>query len=259
MPSFTSRHYTPHRWQAFSTHDDDNDDDDDEKNNNNDMEGITYTASNSKFARSKAKRSLAVDPSADALLLDHVNLPSPPSTPRRHRPSSQRYSSVYNPSDSPPNTPGRSPSSSTSSLGSNAASPSVPGLSFSATSTPPTPSLPRWPTSSQRISRLPTRSRARGTSSRPTSPTRVEDADVEMTGTTDGGTIPLLTGAPPLTPVIRQSRRTPYYPPNSSRNVDRTRVYMSRGPHYMQNWTPLSSLPRHVQLRIEESMVKFTA
>ncbi|KAK4182069.1 hypothetical protein QBC35DRAFT_211027 [Podospora australis] len=58
---------------------------------------------------------------------------------------------------------------------------------------------------------------------------------------------------------IRPARRTPYYPPNSSRNVDRARVYMNRGPHFVPNWTPMSSLPRHVQLKIEERMTKFTA
>ncbi|KAK3385869.1 hypothetical protein B0H63DRAFT_523184 [Podospora didyma] len=66
-------------------------------------------------------------------------------------------------------------------------------------------------------------------------------------------------GAMQMQPITRTARRTAYYPPNSSRNVDRTRVYMNRGPHYMQNWTPLSSLPRHVQLRIEDQMTRFTA
>jgi len=54
-------------------------------------------------------------------------------------------------------------------------------------------------------------------------------------------------------------RRTPYYPPNSSQTEDRSRVYMNRGPHYIANWTPLSSLPIDAQKKIERSMVKFTA
>jgi hypothetical protein len=62
-----------------------------------------------------------------------------------------------------------------------------------------------------------------------------------------------------LPPIIRPARRTPYYPPNSSRNIDHTRVYMTRGPHYVPNWTPLSSLPRHVQSRIQEKMCRFEA
>ncbi|KAK4211335.1 hypothetical protein QBC37DRAFT_376112 [Rhypophila decipiens] len=54
-------------------------------------------------------------------------------------------------------------------------------------------------------------------------------------------------------------RRTPYYPPNASQTEDRSRVYMNRGPHYIANWTPLSSLPIEAQRRIQRSMVKFTA
>ena len=64
---------------------------------------------------------------------------------------------------------------------------------------------------------------------------------------------------PSAPPLVRSARRTPYYPPNASRNADRARVYMNRGPHYVPNWTPLSSLPRHVQLQIEERMTRFTA
>ncbi|KAM7190425.1 hypothetical protein V8F20_009708 [Naviculisporaceae sp. PSN 640] len=61
-------------------------------------------------------------------------------------------------------------------------------------------------------------------------------------------------------PVITKTcRRTPYYPPNASQTEDRSRVYMNRGPHYIANWTPLSSLPVEAQRRIERSMVKFTA
>lgn len=74
-----------------------------------------------------------------------------------------------------------------------------------------------------------------------------------------GGTGGTGAGTGGVVPLVRMARRTPYYPPNSSRNVDRARVYMNRGPHYVPNWTPLSSLPRHVQLQIEERMVKFTA
>ncbi|KAK3939197.1 hypothetical protein QBC46DRAFT_388446 [Diplogelasinospora grovesii] len=32
---------------------------------------------------------------------------------------------------------------------------------------------------------------------------------------------------------------------------------MNRGPHYLPNWTPLSSLPRHVQHEIELKSIKF--
>ncbi|KAL1839505.1 hypothetical protein VTJ49DRAFT_1443 [Mycothermus thermophilus] len=257
MPSFTPRHYTPHRWQTFKT-DDDGDDDM--------MEDVTLTAPSSKSTSSTTKRNLAVVPS-DASLLDHFDLQSPPSTPHRERPNRQSFSSIYSLSNPPSRSRNRSRSPSTSSLGSNETSPSLPGLSSSPTSTPPTTTLPRWPTLSQRISRLPTRTRARSTSSSllsptlssSTSPTLVPDTDVEMTGTSGARTVPLFATSPASVPVIRHARRTPYYPPNSSRNVDRTRVYMGRGPHYMQNWTPLSSLPRHVQLQIEERMVKFTA
>ncbi|KAK3314075.1 hypothetical protein B0H66DRAFT_567718 [Apodospora peruviana] len=59
--------------------------------------------------------------------------------------------------------------------------------------------------------------------------------------------------------VTATCRRTPYYPPNASQTEDRSRVYMNRGPHYIANWTPLSSLPIDAQRRIERSMVKFTA
>ncbi len=68
-----------------------------------------------------------------------------------------------------------------------------------------------------------------------------------------------MAGADGVAPLVRHARRTPYYPPNSSRNSDRGRVYMNRGPHFVPNWTPMGSLPRHVQLQIEERMVKFTA
>jgi hypothetical protein len=36
-------------------------------------------------------------------------------------------------------------------------------------------------------------------------------------------------------------------------------VYMHRGPHFIPNWTPMSSLPKHVQFEIEEKMVRFIA
>jgi len=64
-----------------------------------------------------------------------------------------------------------------------------------------------------------------------------------------------------LDPVIKtvSPRRTPYYPPNASLNVDRTRVFMNRGPHYIANWTPFSTLPREVQLDMQRTMTKFTA
>ncbi|KAK0738084.1 hypothetical protein B0T18DRAFT_239127 [Schizothecium vesticola] len=58
------------------------------------------------------------------------------------------------------------------------------------------------------------------------------------------------------TPTVRTCRRTPYYPPNSSRTADnKARVYMPRGPHYVANWTPLSTLSRGSQLMVEERMV----
>lgn len=82
--------------------------------------------------------------------------------------------------------------------------------------------------------------------------------DVEMSGT-ESDTTTAATGLGMEGVVVRPARRTPYYPPNASRNTDRTRVYMNRGPHFVQNWTPMGSLPRHVQLRIEEGLVKFTA
>lgn len=59
--------------------------------------------------------------------------------------------------------------------------------------------------------------------------------------------------------ITKTCRRTPYYPPNASQTEDRSRVYMNRGPHYIANWTPLSSLPIEAQRRIERSMIKFTA
>jgi hypothetical protein len=80
-----------------------------------------------------------------------------------------------------------------------------------------------------------------------------------MTGTTNNTT---RQAAPPpaaAAPLIRQARRTPYYPPNASRNVDRARVYMNRGPHFVPNWTPLTCLPRLVKLKFVERLVGFTA
>lgn len=62
----------------------------------------------------------------------------------------------------------------------------------------------------------------------------------------------------PIAPVItiRTCRRTPYYPPNSSRTADnKALVYLPRGPHYVANWTPLSTLSRGTQGMVEERMV----
>ncbi|KAK0624965.1 hypothetical protein B0T17DRAFT_617112 [Bombardia bombarda] len=58
-----------------------------------------------------------------------------------------------------------------------------------------------------------------------------------------------------------QFKKSPYYPPNSSVSGDRTRIYMNRGAHSVPNWTPLSSLPQHVQREITGSskMVQFVA
>ena len=61
---------------------------------------------------------------------------------------------------------------------------------------------------------------------------------------------------PQMARTTQTCRRTPYYPPNSSRTFDRTRVYMGRGPHYVANWTPLSTLPRALQLEVEDVMLQ---
>ncbi|KAG7294200.1 hypothetical protein NEMBOFW57_004270 [Staphylotrichum longicolle] len=246
MPSFTNRRYTPDRLSSLPQDDL--------------MDDITHhSTSPNRHHRPKhtnpsslSSSSLGLVPS-NGSLLDHFDLPSPPSTPHRST-HSLSYSSL----------------SSAAATG----SPSLAARSFASstpTSSPPSSSTtPRWPTASQRIARLPMRSRSHSSSSSASSssssssyssssassPRLDLDADVEMGGMP--ATTPISgSGTPP--PLIRSARRTPYYPPNASRNSDRTRVYMNRGPHYIANWTPLSSLPRHVQLRIEERMVRFTA
>ncbi|KAH6615982.1 hypothetical protein B0J18DRAFT_293867 [Chaetomium sp. MPI-SDFR-AT-0129] len=209
---------------------------------------------------------------------------------RRHSPPSRSVSAsasatARSASSSRDSTPSLSAGSSS---GSGSSSPA----SGSGSPSPPTSVLPRWPTASQRIHRvLPTRPRSRSVSSSSSAsssssttttilPTRPGARDMDMDIDTHmSGTDSLLNpnaglGLSDLTmgeaaaaaaagggpaPIYRTARRTPYYPPNASRNVDRTRVFMQRGPHYVPNWTPLSSLPRHVQLRIEESMTRFTA
>ncbi|KAK4038351.1 hypothetical protein C8A01DRAFT_48047 [Parachaetomium inaequale] len=236
MPSFTSRRYTPDRFRSLSKPEDDI------------MEDIGHAT---KPTLSSAG-SLALVPS-DGSLLDYFDLPSPPSTP--HRPTHSLSYSSLNSFPSPATSPGlvaRSPPSSSSSRSS---------LNSTPTSSPPTSTPRRWPSASERIHRLPTRPRSRSTSSVSSSgsSSTLGGGDIEMSGTgadtSMGGTgMPL-----PPPPMIRSARRTPYYPPNASRNADRARVYMNRGPHYVPNWTPLGSLPRHVQLKIEERMTRFTA
>lgn len=251
MPSFTSRHYTPERFRplSFSPSEDEI------------MDDITQTTPSMK-PTSTASGSLAMVPS-DGSLLDYFDLPSPPSTPQR--PTHNLSYSSLNSSPRTSSSPGYV------ARHHSAASLSTPGTTPQ--SSPATSTVPRWPTASQRIQRLPTRSRSRSTSSASSSSTfsssfshprllstslSPEDLkDVEMSGMNAMG--PGGPFAPAPSAVVRPARRTPYYPPNSSRNVDRTRVYMNRGPHFVPNWTPLSSLPRHVQLRIEESMTRFTA
>ncbi|KAK0664567.1 hypothetical protein QBC41DRAFT_328528 [Cercophora samala] len=164
-------------------------------------------------------------PSDGGSLLDHFDLPSPPSTPVKA--SHDRYSSL-------------------NSFQSPALSPDL----FSSSLSPPSSPSPRRDRHSRSSSGSRPRSHSRSSSSSSVSSSS-SGTMMELDGYSggDGGVVP----------VVRSSRRTPYYPPNSSRSVDRARVYMNRGPHYVPNWTPMSSLPRHVQLQIEERMVKFTA
>ncbi|KAK4096301.1 hypothetical protein N658DRAFT_490063 [Parathielavia hyrcaniae] len=241
MPSFTTRRYVPGRFRSANKPDEDL------------AEDMMQAA-----PATKDGTSLALGPS-DGSLLDYFDLPSPPSTP--HRPTHSLGFSSLAGLTSPTSTPALTPRSSPSSLSSLSTS-----SGGSPTSSPPTTTLPRWPTASQRIHRLPIRPRSRRASSSSSSSSSssaasasaltpiIVNADVDMLDTSAG--VP-----PQQQPLMEWSstRRTPYYPPNSSRNVDRARVYMNRGPHYVPNWTPMSSLPRHVQLQIEERMVKFTA
>ncbi|KAK3897623.1 hypothetical protein C8A05DRAFT_38818 [Staphylotrichum tortipilum] len=246
MPSFTSRHYTPDRFHSLSK---------------DDVTPDALLSPNPSLGRPSKPSShhsglypssLALVPS-DGSLLDYFDLPSPPSTPHRaahHTHSTLSYSSLSG-FPSPASTRLPTPSlcsSRRSSMSSTTSSPA---------SSPPMACPPRWPNASQRIHRL--RPRSRSTSSTSSSSSS-GTMDVEMTGT-DTDTTGLGVGVMTTTAgvLVRPARRTPYYPPNASRNMDRTRVYMNRGPHFVQNWTPMGSLPRHVQLRIEEGMVKFTA
>ncbi|KAK4112515.1 hypothetical protein N656DRAFT_779381 [Canariomyces notabilis] len=246
MPSFTSRHFEPEGLGQHSKSTVAINDPDDA------MEDIIQYTPRRKDAASKIPDSLALVPS-DGSLLDYFDLPSPPSTPQR--PTHNLSYSSLNSFSSPMPNPGLSsspPTSRRSSISSSSTS--------SPSSSPPTTSIPRWPTASQRTPsfRLPRRARSRSTSSCSSadslaSLTLADNDDIEMAGTVG-------TASGVQQPyVVRAARRTPYYPPNSSRNIDRARVYMNRGPHYIANWTPLSSLPRHVQLQIEEKMVRFTA
>ncbi|KXX78137.1 hypothetical protein MMYC01_205093 [Madurella mycetomatis] len=246
MPSFTSRQYAPEHLSPLSKDD-------------GMMEDIIHHSvgmptGNAKETASQISSSLTLVPSDGGSLLDYFDLPSPPSTPQQATHDSLSYSSL-NSFPSP---------ASTSELVSLSRRNSVSSTSTtsSPSASPPSLSIPRWPTPSQRshASRLPVRNRSRSTSSCSSSSglsstTLADDIDVDMTG------FPGSAGAGERQQpyVVRHARRTPYYPPNSSRNIDRARVYMNRGPHYVPNWTPLSSLPRHVQLQIEEKMIKFTA
>lgn len=272
MPSFASRHLTPERFSALSL----------SENNDDMMEDLVHhPVSNTKHAASHIPGSLTLVPSDGGSLLDYFDLPSPPSTPQRATHSSLSFSSLNSfpsPATSPEYASASRRNSLSLSLGSSSSSRSASPRS-SPSASPPSTSAPRWPTLAQRTAsaRLPMRARSRSTSSCSSSSSSSSSssastalladdaADVEMAGT---GDLPLsgrnagerpFAAVPPVPVVVRHARRTPYYPPNASRNVDRARVYMNRGPHYIPNWTPLSSLPRHVQLRIEEEMVRFTA
>ncbi|KAK4150005.1 hypothetical protein C8A00DRAFT_46502 [Chaetomidium leptoderma] len=244
MPSSTSRRYTPDRFRSLSKPEDDL------------MEDITHAIPGG--PKSTTSHSLSLGPS-DGSLLDYFDLPSPPSTPH-HPTHSLSYSSLDG-FPSPTSSPGLAAYSSPSSFSSLSSN-------TSPSTTPPSTSAPRWPTASQRLHhhhhRLPTRPRSRSTSSASSassSSTAGITGDIEMGGTTTRGGLLSRSGSMTTTPPgpsVRPARRTAYYPPNSSRTVDRARAYMNRGPHYVPNWTPMSSLPRHVQLQIEERMVRFS-
>ncbi len=220
MPSFASRRFSPDRLRSLSKED-------------LTMEEDTIIPVGRRHTpghkRTTTSSPLALAPSDGGSLLDYFDLPSPPSTPHRSTHSSLSYSSLNS-----------FPSPATS-------SPSLTRRNSTTTSTPSSPPTPptstpfRWPTASQRLHHsLPSRPRSRSVSSTSTT---------SSSGSDD-----------PMAPIIRHARRTPYYPPNASRSTaDRSRVYMNRGPHFVQNWTPMGSLPRHVQLQIEERMVRFTA
>ncbi|GAB1317968.1 hypothetical protein MFIFM68171_08178 [Madurella fahalii] len=254
MPSFTSRQYATESLSSLSKDD-------------GMMEDIIHhtvgvPTSNPKETASQISSSLTLLPSDGGSLLDYFDLPSPPSTPQQPTYSSLSFSSL-NSFPSPATSPELVSLSRRNSISSTS-------TTSSPSASPPSLSAPRWPTPSQRshASRLPMRARSRSTSSCSSSSglsstTLADDVDVDMAGVgVAGGSTSGSAGAgaerhQPY--VVRHARRTPYYPPNASRNIDRARVYMNRGPHYVPNWTPLSSLPRHVQLQIEEKMIKFTA
>ncbi|KAK3376341.1 hypothetical protein B0T24DRAFT_677231 [Lasiosphaeria ovina] len=164
-------------------------------------------------------------------LLDYFDLPSPPNSVMLHR--------TLSPFPTPPTSPVHPDSSMSPHHNRLASSPLAlnPPLA-PADSSPPTQSMASMPSHLSQPMTPPPSNTDESSSSSESSP--------ELGSPSAGGR-----RAP--------NRRTPYYPPNSSRTVDRTRIYMNRGPHALPNWTPLTSLPRHVQLQIEDRMVKFTA
>ncbi|KAK3998038.1 hypothetical protein QBC44DRAFT_47913 [Cladorrhinum sp. PSN332] len=204
------------------------------------MEDIIYNhSSKDSFLDHQPSSTLLINgPTDNGSLLDYFDLPSPPSTPMN---PTHHFSSINE--AFPPASPGLS-TSSVSSCSTFSSPPSSPGMGGH-----------HWPTASQRISRLPVRPRSNGHHSRSSSTSSSgSGADTLIDGIGN-----LSVNGPAIT--VRAARRTPYYPPNSSRTREgeRARVFMNRGPHYVPNWTPMSSLPRHVQLQIEERMVRFTA
>ncbi|KAK4160901.1 hypothetical protein QBC43DRAFT_110160 [Cladorrhinum sp. PSN259] len=218
------------------------------------MEDIIYNhpslLAQKDFGSSDHQLQIAGGPTDTGSLLDYFDLPSPPSTPM----NPTHFSSM---NDAFPGAGPSSPGLSTSSVSSCS--------SFS--SPPSSPSLNghHWPTASQRISRLPVRPRFSSSNSHSRSSSTSSSSSAFGADTLADGIESLsVSGTPTQQPgiTVRAARRTPYYPPNSSRtrgDGERSRVFMNRGPHYVPNWTPLSSLPRHVQLQIEERMVRFTA
>ncbi|KAK4172322.1 hypothetical protein QBC36DRAFT_338158 [Triangularia setosa] len=196
------------------------------------MEDIVYnipsTYTKPSHLGSQASSTSTLVPSDGGSLLDYFDLPSPPSTPVK---PNHQYASL-------------------NSFQSPALSPEMLSSSLSPPSSP-SPRRDRHSRSSSSGSRPRSHSRSSSSSSMSSSSSATMMEPDSYGG--DRG------DAGGVAPVVRSTRRTPYYPPNSSRSVDRARVYMNRGPHYVPNWTPMSSLPRHVQLQIEERMVKFTA
>ena len=206
------------------------------------MEDIIYNAPSQNDYSQGPSSALTLAPADHhgSLMLDYFDLPSPPSTPMDPTHFSSLNGSLgFGGSGGPP-----SPGLSTSSI----------STSSTTSSGPPN----HWPTASQRISRLPIRPGSRSGSSHSRSSST---SSAGSSALLEAGMEGLSVSDSAVTPVIQRARRTPYYPPNSSRNRDaeRGRVFMNRGPHYVPNWTPMGSLPRHVQLQIEERMVRFTA